>query len=297
MLREYCPVIGASHAEGEASSSIAPWRLSASVQHHLIASSLLTSSDHASHHFLHPPPIFFSSFYSLPTLFIYPSYICSLFLFPTLCEEHPSPTPPLHLFPSFLSLKTSPSHTPVNFPDFLSFSLLLFAFSLQCSCGNSSIMPVVLWPWPGGQFLGPEGCCSSCLCKVGVLGSGLHWKDEQLEGWRPVGASRGHRGHSHSKPWLPAQRYGVKEDHASGAEKELLFPHGSQRTQPCSQPSRLSKTTTPSFSCHVITFSVFLCTATGIITFVLQHCNNIWCLFLINQAASVHISKAVASDI
>ncbi len=95
---------------------------------------------------------------------------------------------------------------------------------LHRSCGNSGIMPVVLWPWPGGQFLGPEGCCSSCLCKLGVLGSVLDWKDEQLEGWRPVGASRGHRGHSHSKPWLPAQRYGVKEDHASGAEKELLFP-------------------------------------------------------------------------
>lgn len=42
---------------------------------------------------------------------------------------------------------------------------------------------------------------------------------------------------------------------------------------------------------------LLLCTATGIITFVLQHSNNIWCLFLINQAVSVHISVAVAGDI
>ena len=28
---------------------------------------------------------------------------------------------------------------------------------LQHSCGNAGIMPVVLWPWPRGQFLGPEG--------------------------------------------------------------------------------------------------------------------------------------------
>lgn len=168
---------------------------------------------------------------------------------------------------------------------------------LQRSCGNSGIMPVVLWPWPGGQFLGPEGCCSTCLLKPGVLGSVLDKKDEQLEGWRPVGAGRGHRGHGNSKPWLLAERYGVKEDHASGGKKELLFPHSSQRTQACSQPSRLFQTTTPSFSCHVITFSVFLCMATGIITFVLQHSDNIWCLFLINQAMSVHISGAIASGI
>lgn len=83
-------------------------------------------------------------------------------------------------------------------------------------------MPVVLWPWPGGQFLGAEGCWSSCLREPAVLDNVLDWKDEQLEGWRPVGASRGHRGHSHSKLWLPAQRYGVKEDHASAGEKELV---------------------------------------------------------------------------
>lgn len=160
-----------------------------------------------------------------------------------------------------------------------SLQFIFLSVMLQHSCGNAGIMPVVLWPWLGGQFLGPQRWCSSCLSKPGVPGN---WKDEQLEGWRPVWASRGHRGHIHWKPWLPAQRYGVKEDHASGGEKELLFPCGSQRTQPSSQPSRLSQTTSPSFSCHVITFSMFLCTPTEIITFVLQHSDNIWCLFLIN---------------
>lgn len=295
MLREYCPVTGASHAEGEAGTSIAPRRLSASVQHHLIALSLLTLCDHTFLRSENPGPFFFSSFNSPLSLFIYPSYICSFFfLIAWLSEEHPSLTPPLHSFLFPLPAFTT-SNTPIHFPDFLSPSLLLVM--LQHSCGNSDIMPVVLWPWPVGQFLGPEGCCSSCLHKMGVLGSVLDWKDEQLECWRPVGASRGHRGQSHSKPWLPAQRYGVKEDHASGGEKELLFPRCSQRTQPCSQPSRLSQTTTPSFSCHVITFSVFPCTATGIITFVLQHSDKIWCLFLINQAVSVYISGAVAGNI
>lgn len=147
---------------------------------------------------------FFVCFYL--TLFIYPSHMCSLFRFPTLCEKHPSLSPPLHFFFFFslLFLKSHP-HIPQSiFSYFLSFSLRLAM--LQRSCGNSGIMPVVLWPWLGGQFLGPEGCFSFCLCKLGVLGSVLDWKDEQLEGWRPVGANRGHRGHNHSKSWLPAQR-------------------------------------------------------------------------------------------
>ena len=139
----------------------------------------------------------------------------------------------------------------------LIFSLLLVM--LQRSCGNSGIMPVVLWPWPGGQFLGPEGCCFSSLYPQtrGYWAVSWGWKDEQLDGWRPVGASRGHRGHHHWKPWLAAQRYGVKEDHASGVEKELLFPCGSQRTQPCSQPSRLSPKQQPHRS--LVMWLHFLC--------------------------------------
>lgn len=99
-----------------------------------------------------------------------------------------------------------------------------------------------------GSILRPRGVLLLLpLAKLGVLGSVLDWKDEQLEGWRPVGAGRGHRGHSHSKPWLPAQRYGVKEDHASGAEKGLLFPpwltkdtamQASQADSPKQQPHR-----------------------------------------------------------
>lgn len=91
----------------------------------------------------------------------------------------------------------------------------------------------VVWPWPGewgggvSVLSAQRGAALLAFAKKkksGVLGSVLGWKDEQLEGWRPVGAGRGHRGQSHSKPWLPAQRYRVKEDHASGGEKELLFP-------------------------------------------------------------------------
>lgn len=198
----------------------------------------------------------------------------NLFFFPSLPL-------PVHLFPIFAfpifhptwrtSISSSCSsfffffhssnpylHIPLLIlHDFLPFSLLLVM--LHCSCGNFGIMPVVLWPWPGGQFLGAEGRWSSCLREPAVLDNVPDWKDEQLEGWRPVGAGRGHRGHSHSKLWLPAQRYGVKEDHASGGEKELLFLRGSQRTQPCSRPSRPSRTTTSSFSCRVIAFSVLLC--------------------------------------
>lgn len=60
-------------------------------------------------------------FRCLLTHFIYPSYICSLFRFPTLCEGHASPAPPLHLcFSPFLSSKPSPpTHAAVNSPDFL----------------------------------------------------------------------------------------------------------------------------------------------------------------------------------
>lgn len=281
MLREFCPVIGASHAEGEASSSIAPWRLSASVQHHLIALSLLTASDHASPR--SSAPFFFPVFNPLFAPLIYPPYVCSLFRLPSRCEEHPSPAPPLHLF--FFSPKPHPLTYPqLIFPDLLSFlSPPRHAPALMwelrcCACGAAALA------W--GSALVPRGVLLLLPLQTGRVGeeeeeeggkpgSVLGWKDEQLEGWRPVGAGGGHGGHSHSKPWLPAQRCGVKEDHASGAEKELLFPRGSQRTQPCSQPSRLSQTTSPSFSPHVITFPVFLCTATGIITFVLRRRNNI----------------------
>jgi len=109
VLREYCPVIGASHAEGEASSSIAPWRLS--VQHRLIAlSPLLLHLTTLPHTPEQPQPISFPFSHSL-TLFIYPSYISYFFDFLPLCEEHPSPASLLHLFvfpPSSLP-------TPVNF--------------------------------------------------------------------------------------------------------------------------------------------------------------------------------------
>lgn len=172
MLREYCPVIGASHAEGEASSSIAPWRLSASVQHHLIALSPLTSSDRA-----------FSPLSTSPlTLFIYPSYMCSLFRFPTLCEEHPSPRSSTS-FIFFFSSLTNPSQ--LISPTFSTPSrhAPTLVWELRCNaCG------VVALAW-GGQFLGPEGCCSACLFrkkKLGVLGSA---QDEQLEGWRAVGVT------------------------------------------------------------------------------------------------------------
>lgn len=79
--------------------------------------------------------------------------------------------------------------SPVNFHEFLSLSLL--------SCLSAHVGTLVLCLWCcgldlGGHFLGPEGCFSSCLCKPGVPGN---WKDEQLEGWRPVWASGGHRGH------------------------------------------------------------------------------------------------------
>lgn len=244
MLREYCLVIGASHAEGEASSSIAPWRLSVSVQHHLIALSQLTSSDHASVHSQLSRPAFFLFF--PPSVHLFPIY---LFTFPI---SYPMwRTSISHSCISFIYLFYFHSSQPyLRIPwlillDFLPFSLLLVM--LHCSCGNFGIMPVVLWPWPGGQFLGAEGCWSSCLREPAVLDNVLDWKDEQLEGWRPVGASRGHRGHSHSKLWLPAQRYGVKEDHASAGEKELLFLCASQRTRLCSRQSRLSLTTTSAF--------------------------------------------------
>lgn len=56
---------------------------------------------------------FFVCFYL--TLFIYPSHMCSLFRFPTLCEKHPSLSPPLHFFFLLALSEISPSHTPVNF--------------------------------------------------------------------------------------------------------------------------------------------------------------------------------------
>lgn len=162
-------------------------------------------------------------------------------------------------------------------------------------------MPVVLWPWPGGSLLKAQrGAAPLASANWGYWA--VCWA-VRMNSWK-VGGQWGPAGATEvttiENLGCRLKGTGVKEDHASGAEKELLFPPVvSQRTQPRSQPSRrsLSQTTAPSFSCHVITFSVFLCTATGIITFVLRRRNNIWCLFLINQAVSVHISHAVAGDI
>lgn len=110
---------------------------------------------------------FFPLFFTLSSLFSFiPHTSAPLFRFPSLHEVHPSPTPPLHLF--FFSPRPPRNLSPVNFPRL--FYLPPFSPCSNAHVGTTGIMPVVLWPWPGGQFLGPEGCCSSCLRKLGVLG-------------------------------------------------------------------------------------------------------------------------------
>lgn len=158
---------------------------------------LLITLPHALRTFSLPPPSVFNSL----------SFHLSLtymFSFPIPCPVWKNIHLPLfHFIYFFLSFLSLNPHIPQSvFSSFLSFSPLLAM--LQCSCGNFGIMPVVLWPWLGGQFLRAQRGASAfffCLCKLGVLGSVLDWKDEQLEGWRPVGANRGHRGHHHSKPF------------------------------------------------------------------------------------------------
>lgn len=68
-------------------------------------------------------------------------------------------------------------------------------------------------------------------------------------------------------PGLTAQRYGLKQDHGPGAEKELLFAPVSQRTH-ASLSNRPASA--PRLCCPVIAYFLFLCTATGIITSALQ---------------------------
>lgn len=89
-------------------------------------------------------------FLTLSSLFSFIPHIYVLFSDPLPCvEKHPSPSLPLHLFFLLPLLSLNP-HIPQSlFPCFLSFSPLLAM--LQCSCGNFGIMPVVLWPWLGGQ--------------------------------------------------------------------------------------------------------------------------------------------------
>lgn len=224
----------------------------------------------------------FFSLFSLSHSF-HVSLIYQLFFsdFLPLCEEHPSPDSPLHLFP--------PPFQPQ-----LIFSLLLVM--LQRSCGNSGIMPLVLWPWPGGQFLGPEGCCFSSLYpKLG--GTGQWAGAGRMNSWMVGGQQRPQRSPPLKTLASSSKVWGERGSCFWSRKRALVSLRLTKDTamQPAKQA--LSQTTTPSFSCHVITFSVFLCTAAGIITFVLQHSNNIWCLFLIYQAVSVHISDAVASDI
>ena len=243
-----------------------------------------------------PRTLFFfsSAFHSLLTLFIYPHTSAPLFRFPSLHEVHPSPTPPLHLI--FFPPRPPRSLSPVNFPRL--FYLPLFSPCSNAHVGTTGIMPVVLWPWPGGQFLGPEGCCPSCLRKLGVL-----WQCAGLEGWTAGGleARGGRQGPRRSQPFktlAPGSK--VRGERGScfwSRKRALVSPWLTKDT--AMQPA---KQTLPNnnpivlLSCDYI-LCVPICTATGIITFVLQHCNNIWCLFLINQAVSVHICNAVAADI
>lgn len=178
----------------------------------------------------------------------------------------------------FSSLWNLSLTSPVNSPDFLSF---FFPPCFNAHVGTLGFMPVVLWPWPGG--VSSKVLFHLPLQKLGVLSRTGRMNSWRVGGQR--GPGRGQRGQGHSKPLLPAQRYtGWKRIMLLEQKKGSCFPCRAQRTQ----QTRL-QTTTLSFSCHVIAF-LFSCTAAGIITFVQQRCNNIWCLFLINHSSvCVHL--------
>lgn len=126
----------------------------------------------------------------------------------------------------------------------------------------------------GGDF-------SHCLCKLGVLASVLAWKDEQLEGWRPVGADRGHGGHSHSKAWAPSSKVWAETGSRSWSRKgALVCPVLTKDTCSSAQQTGFSPAALLS---RDRAFSLFTHNNRNYYTCAAAHRSNIRCLLLISK--------------
>lgn len=136
-------------------------------------------------------------------------------------------------------------------------------------------------PGLGGHFQDPEGCFSYCLCKLGVLASVLAWKDVQLEGWRPVGANRGHRGHSYSKPWAPSSKVWAETGSCSWSRKGALVCLFLTKDT-CSSAEQTSFSP-PALLSRDYIFSLFMHNNRYYYICAAAHRSNIRCLFLISK--------------
>lgn len=174
-MREYCPVIGASHAEGRWGRGVG----------HLASGVLLPS------HCLCLPitrPRAPSTLEILPLkLFSYVLLSCVKHIYLLLLHLLPPHTP--HLLWTL-------TH-PTQFPTALSLFSLLLAM-LQQSCGNRSVMPAVLWPWSWGSLLRLGGVLLPLPLQTGGTG-----QCAGLEGWTAGGleASGGQERPQRSPPF------------------------------------------------------------------------------------------------
>lgn len=191
--------------------------------------------------------------YFQPLFFIYFLFFCVKYNH--LLLLHLSPPPHTHTQP------------PSQFPSALYLFSLLVAM-LQCfmwalqryTCGVAALVLVVTSK--ARRVASPIASANWAYRLVCWPGRMYSWRVGGQ--WGPTEATEVT---AIQNPGLPAQRYGLKQDHAPGAEKELLFACFSQRTH-AAQPNRLASA--PRLCCHVITCFLFSCTTTGIITSALQ---------------------------
>lgn len=109
----------------------------------------------------------------------------------------------------------------------------------------------------------------------------LAWKDEQLEAWRPVGANRGHRGHSHSKPRAPSSKVWAETGSRSWSRKgALVCPFLTKDT--CSSAEQTSFSPAALLSRDRL-FSLFMHNSRNYYICAAAHHSNIRCLFLISK--------------
>lgn len=273
-MREYCPVIGASHAEGGGggghlgSGVLLPshclclpiTRPPAPSTLHILP---LKLSPHSFHMFSCPVWNTSISFYSI----YYPP--------PPLALNSHTPQSISHCFISFLSLLAM----------------------LQQSCGNRSVTPAVLWPWSWGSLLRLGGVLLPLPLQTGGTG-----QCAGLEGWTAGGleASGGQERPQRSAPFktLGSQLKGM------GWNRITLLEQKRSSCLPETHKGHMQPAEATSYnpvvlwSCDCIC-SVYLLSNNNRNYYICAaaHHNNISCLFLISKLVPGYLQSRCQASI
>lgn len=166
----------------------------------------------------------------------------------------------------------------------LTWELRHYACGAVASAWGSVLRPrgvLILLPlqtWGTGQCAGLEGWTAG-----GLEASGAQQRPQRSQPFKTLAPSSKVRGERRSCFWSR------KRALVSPWLTKDIAMQAAMQTLPNNNPVVL-------LSCDYI-FWIFMCGNQNYYICAVADSNNIWCLFLTNQAVSVQISKAIASDI